>query len=114
MATKLYNAYVSTVIKMAQIAQSPVIIEDALGSGRWMVVLFNNDVNTFDQVIEILMRATGCGTQEAFVEAWEAHHFGKTPVHFAELSECEIVAHMISSIGLKTEVRREWAEEPVH
>lgn len=98
---------------MAQVAVTPIVVEDQTGSGRWMVVIYNNDSNTVDEVIEILMRSTGCGTEEAFIETWEAHTFGKAPVHFAGFDECELVAHMVSSIGIKTEVRREWAEDPV-
>jgi ATP-dependent Clp protease adapter protein ClpS len=75
-----------------------------------MVVIYDNDNNTVDEVIEILMRATGCGSQEAMIETWEAHNLGKAPVHFAERTECEIVAGMIGSIGVQTEVRREWEE----
>ena len=75
-----------------------------------MVIIHNNEINTLDEVIEVLMRATGCSLQEAAIETWEADTFGKTSVHFSRRSECEIVAIMISSIGVKTEVCREWEE----
>lgn len=76
-----------------------------------MVLIFNNDETAFEDVIGILMRATGCGEQEAYFETWEAHHYGKAPVHFSNQNECEIVAAMIASIGVRTQVRREWDEE---
>lgn len=75
-----------------------------------MVVIFNDDHIMFDDVIAILMRSTGCGVGEAYMEAWEAHHFGKAPVHFAGRDDCEIVASMIGSIGVRTQVRREWED----
>jgi ATP-dependent Clp protease adaptor protein ClpS len=75
-----------------------------------MVVIYNNDVNDFDEVIEVLMRATGCSASEAYIEAWEAHTYGKAPVHFSDRTECEVVAAMVSSIGVRTVVRREWDE----
>lgn len=56
----------------------------------------------------MLMLATGCGFDEAYCEMWEAHTFGKAPVHFASENECRQAAETISSIGVKTEVRREW------
>jgi ATP-dependent Clp protease adapter protein ClpS len=71
-------------------------------------VMYNNAVNTFDEVIMILMQATGCGSSEAYFETWEAHHYGKAPVHFAQKDECELVATMIATIGVRTQVTREW------
>jgi ATP-dependent Clp protease adapter protein ClpS len=93
---------------MSRTILQPEIRDTGTGSGRWMVVLYNNDYNTFEQVIEILMRSTGCGLEEAAIEAWEAHTFGRASVHFSTKTECEIVGVMISSVGLKTEISREW------
>lgn len=76
--------------------------------GRWMVVIFNNPHNTVDEVIDILIRATGCSFDEASIETWEAHNLGSAAVHFAAQAECERVAGMISKIGVQTEVRPEW------
>ena len=78
--------------------------------GRWMVVLFNDDFTPMDDVVEILMTATECSVNEAYTEMWEAHHFGKAPVHFASVEECHRVAAVIGSIGLKTEVAPEWID----
>jgi ATP-dependent Clp protease adapter protein ClpS len=75
-----------------------------------MVVIYNNDYNSFDEVIEILMRATRCDAQEAGIEAWEAHTFGKAPVHFGGRQECDQAALVISSIGIETEVAPEWED----
>jgi len=95
---------------MSRTVLEPEVIDSATGSGRWMVLIYNNDHTAFDDVIEMLMRATGCGVQEAYTETWEAHHYGKAPVHFCKRTEAEIVASMISSIGVKTQVRREWED----
>jgi ATP-dependent Clp protease adaptor protein ClpS len=78
--------------------------------GRWMVVMFNNDTNSMDEVMDILIYATQCDEQEAFIEMWEAHTFGKASVHFASKSECDTVATLISSIGVRTEVSKEWLD----
>ena len=75
-----------------------------------MVTIFNNDTNSMDEVLEILMRATGCASEEAYLETWEAHTFGKAPVHFAGRAECDEAARVIASIGVKTEVSLEWEE----
>jgi ATP-dependent Clp protease adaptor protein ClpS len=84
-------------------------IEAGTGStARWMVVIYNNEINTLDEVIAILLDATGCTAEEAAIETWEAHTFGKASVHFASRNECEQVATMITSIGIRTDVSPEW------
>lgn len=95
---------------MAGVFVEPEVIDSSVGTGRWMVVIYNNDTNSMDEVIAILMKSTGCTTDEAYIEMWEAHTYGKAPVHFAQRTECEIVASMIATIGVKTQVRREWEE----
>lgn len=93
---------------MAAPVLDPEAIDDVSKSGRWMVVMFNNPLNTFDEVIMIVMIATQCDQDEAELETWEAHLRGKAPVHFAIKEECERVSKIISSIGVVTEVLPEW------
>ena len=88
----------------------PKTSDPGVGSGRWMTVIFNNDHTPMDDVIAILIEATGCGFEEAAIETWEAHHYGQAPVHFASRHECERAAEIISRIGVATEVTLEWAE----
>jgi hypothetical protein len=93
---------------MSQTLVAPLQDQTIEGSGRWMVVIYNNELNTFEEVIGVLMRATGCGYDEAAIEAWEAHTYGKAPVHFSTKTECRRTAETISSIGVQTEVLPEW------
>ncbi len=95
---------------MSQVVLEPEVKNPGTGGGRWMVVMFNNDHNSMDEVIEVLMIATGCDVQEAYIEMWEAHNFGKASVHFAGHEECAQVAEIIAQIGVKTEVTKEWPE----
>lgn len=80
------------------------------GTGRWMTVIYNNDVNSVDEVVAAIMAATNCDLQEAAIETWEAHHMGKAPVHFATYEECDKAADIIGRIGVRTEVVKEWDE----
>lgn len=80
--------------------------------GRWCVVIYNNDHTPIDAVVMILIQATGCDQEEAEIETWEAHHFGRARVHFADQQECEQAAKVISGIGVRAEVCREWSEVP--
>lgn len=93
---------------MSQTLLDPKTGSPDVGTGRWMVVIFNNDQNSMEDVIEVLIRATGCEFQEAYMEMWEAHHFGKAPCHFSSKIDCEEAAVIISAIGVKTEVSPEW------
>lgn len=78
---------------------------------RWKVVIFNNDHTPYELVVAMLIHATGCDQEEAEIETWEAHHYGKTPVHFSSEEECQGVAIHMATIGVKAEVSREWEEE---
>lgn len=93
---------------MSQTITSPVENESSLRSARWMTVIFNNDVTPFDLVVITIMAATECGVEEAEIEAWEAHTYGKAPIHFSSEEECQIAASVMRSIGVKAEVCPEW------
>ena len=93
---------------MSQTLSVPEIADGSTGRGRWMTTIFNNEANSMDQVVRVLMRATGCDEEEAEIEMWEAHTYGKAPVHFASRTECEKAAEVIGSIGVRTEVTPEW------
>lgn len=95
---------------MNQNLLQPLIDDSDTSHGRWMVVMFNNDVTPYDDVIRILMQATRCDLREAAIETWEAHTFGKAMVHFAARPECVAAAEVISTIGVKTAVCLEWDE----
>jgi ATP-dependent Clp protease adapter protein ClpS len=85
----------------------PEIRDSSGGIGDWIVVVYNNDVNTWDQVVDILMRATGCDAEEAEIETWEIDNLGKSVVHYGAQEECERAASVIAQIGIRVEVSRE-------
>lgn len=72
--------------------------------GTHGVKIFNNEVTSFDEVIWILMLATQCGTDEATLEANEAHARGWAFVHWASLEECQKVASIIETVRVRTEI----------
>jgi ATP-dependent Clp protease adapter protein ClpS len=69
----------------------------------WKVVVYDNDYNTYLQVMTILMIATGCSEEEAWMEAWEIDHLGRSDVHHGAQEECERVAKVVSTIGIRVE-----------
>jgi ATP-dependent Clp protease adaptor protein ClpS len=81
-------------------------VEQVERTGEYVVIVFNNDTNTYDEVIHILQKATGCSLEEAEMETWEIDHLGKSLVHHAEREECERVAAIIQTIGIKVAVEQ--------
>jgi hypothetical protein len=95
-------------------ASAPGILErpevddaETTGGSDWIVTVYDNDRNTVDEVILILMVATGCPFQEAEMETWEVHHLGQSVVHHADEKECRRVASVIAEIGIRVEVSQE-------
>lgn len=78
--------------------------EQTARAGEHVVIVFNNDYNTFDEVIHILQKATGCSLEEAEMETWEIDALGKSFVHHADREECERVAAIIATIGIRVAV----------
>ncbi len=95
---------------MSHTTLAPETTDFGARTARWMVVIFNNDATSMDEVVNILMEATGCDVNEAYIEMWEAHTFGKAPVHFASEQECVQVATVIQTVGVVTEVCLEWGD----
>lgn len=93
---------------MSSTILAPEPTDTSISSDRWMITIFNNEHNSFDEVINVLMQATGCDAQEAYIEAWEAHHYGKAPVHFGYQAECKKAAELITKVGIETLVTKEW------
>jgi ATP-dependent Clp protease adapter protein ClpS len=73
----------------------------------WIVTVYNNDYNTYEEVVTILMIATACSMDEAEIETWEVDHLGKSVVHHAAEDECRSVAEIIATIGIRVEVTQE-------
>lgn len=82
-------------------------LDDTGHGGHWIVIVYDNDHNTVDEVIGILILATACTQAEAETETWEVHHLGKSVVHHGGKEECETAAGIISTIGIRVEVRTE-------
>lgn len=72
-----------------------------------MITVFNNDTNTYDEVIEVLMIATACSEEEAYIETWEIDHLGHSVVHRAAEDECHTAAAIIAQIGIRVRVSQD-------
>lgn len=84
-----------------------VLIDDDIGSRidqPWKVVLYNDDIHTFDEVILQLQKATGCGRQRAENIAFEAHSRGKAIAYDGEFEDCFRVLGVLREIQLIVEI----------
>ena len=71
----------------------------------WTVILYNDDVHTFDEVITQLVKATGCSTAEAEKMAWTVHTKGKATVFEGPFEKCFEVQSILREIELITEIK---------
>ena len=93
----------------------PGVIEETeiqeAGTGErtdgWIVTVFDNEYNTYQEVMAILMIATQCSADEAYIETWEVDHLGKSVVHAGSKDVCSLVAEIIATIGIRVEVTQE-------
>lgn len=70
----------------------------------WRVVLYNDEIHTFEEVISQLIKATGCSSSHAEKIAWQVHLEGKAVAYEGEFEECFRVQGVLREIQLVTEI----------
>lgn len=70
----------------------------------WKVLLFNDDIHSFDEVILQVQKATGCSLLEATRITLEAHCEGKAVAYTGEFADCHKVAGILREIGLIVQI----------
>ena len=68
------------------------------------VVLFNDEVHTFEEVIGQIIKATGCDLAKAEALTWEVHNSGKAMVYEGEMTKCVQVSGILEEIELMTQI----------
>ncbi|MEW6509358.1 MAG: ATP-dependent Clp protease adaptor ClpS [Bacteroidota bacterium] len=84
--------------------EQPELDEEVLVQEPAKVILFNDDVHTFDEVIGQLMKAIRCSEPRAEGLAWEVHNNGKAVVYSGELVRCVEVSGVLEEIQLMTQI----------
>lgn len=77
---------------------------DVLVAHPATVILFNDDVHTFEEVINQLVKALGCSTAKAEELTWQVHNNGKAAVYEGPMSECLRVSAVLEEIALHTQI----------
>jgi ATP-dependent Clp protease adapter protein ClpS len=75
-------------------------------AGPWIVILYDCDCHSFEDVEMILQKATGCSLEKAEAIAMEVHTRGRAICYSGSQEECERVARIIASIRLQVETDR--------
>jgi ATP-dependent Clp protease adaptor protein ClpS len=68
------------------------------------VVLFNDEVHTFEEVITQIIKATRCDQAKAEALTWEVHSTGRAIVFDGELARCMEVSSILEEIDLMTQI----------
>ncbi len=83
--------------------ESEVLEDIGIGFGA-KVILFDDDVHTFDEVITQIIKATGCSHERAEALTYEVHTRGKSVVYEGGLPDCLRVSGVLEEIALHTQV----------
>ena len=70
----------------------------------WRVILYNDEIHTFEEVIFQLIKATGCSVEQAEAHAWTVHTEGKDTVFEGSFEDCFRVQGVLREIQLVTEI----------
>jgi ATP-dependent Clp protease adapter protein ClpS len=68
------------------------------------VILFNDEIHTFEEVTHQIIKATGCPGSRAEALTWEVHSKGKAMVFEGAMPECIRVSAVLEEIGLHTQI----------
>ena len=68
------------------------------------VILFNDEIHTFEEVTGQLIKALGCGSVKAETLTWEVHSTGKAAVFDGPMDRCVKVSGVLEEIGLHTQI----------
>ncbi len=78
--------------------------KDVLTQEPVKVILFNDEVHTFDEVIDQIIKATKCSQSKAEALTWEVHSKGKSMVFEGPMNDCIKVSNVLEEIALHTQI----------
>jgi len=84
---------------------SPEVIVEEEVDKPWRLILYNDDVHTFDEVIHQVQKALGCSIEEAEKITVTVHTEGKAVVYKGSFEECFKRNSVLQEIQLITEIK---------
>ncbi len=70
----------------------------------WRVVLYNDDVHNFEDVVRQIRKATDSSLLKAMEITYLAHNEGQSVVFEGSFVECQSVADVMREIGLMVQI----------
>ncbi len=71
----------------------------------WSLILYNDDIHTFDEVVNQLIKALKCDQHTAEELTMAAHLDGSTIVFEGDFNECFQINMVLTEIQLLTEIK---------
>ena len=71
----------------------------------WRLILYDDDIHTFDEVINQLIKALGCSLAKAEELTLKVHFEGKAIVFEGLFEECLKINSVLQEIQLVTEIK---------
>lgn len=71
----------------------------------WRLILYDDDIHTFDEVINQLIKALGCSLAKAEEITYKVHFEGKAIVFEGTFEECLKINSVLQEIQLVTEIK---------
>lgn len=71
----------------------------------WRLILYDDDIHTFDEVINQLIKALGCSYGKAEEMTFKVHNEGKATVFEGSFEECLKRNSVLQEIQLVTEIK---------
>ena len=79
--------------------------EDEALDNPWKLILYDDDIHTFDEVIHQLVKALGCSRGKAEELTYKVHNEGKATVFEGSFEECLKRNSVLQEIQLITEIK---------
>ncbi len=79
--------------------------EDEALDKPWRLILYDDDIHTFDEVINQLVKALGCSKAKAEELTFKVHNEGKATVYEGTFEECLKRNSVLQEIQLVTEIK---------
>lgn len=71
----------------------------------WRLILYDDDIHTFEEVINQLIKALGCSKAKAEELTYKVHNEGKATVFEGSFEECLKINSVLQEIQLVTEIK---------
>lgn len=71
----------------------------------WRLILYDDDIHTFEEVIGQLKKALGCSQSHAEELTYKVHNEGKAQVYEGPFEECFEINGVLKEIQLITEIK---------